>query len=173
VESIVRFTDAVRVCLRRKYADFSGRAGRAEYWWFVLFIVLATIALYAIAVVAVLSQVRLLEVAAELSIVVLWLGLLVPGVAVAVRRLHDLNTGMPGWYALLVLVPFGGFALLFMFMMEGGPDNKYGPPLEGSAYPRVGPAGGAVPAGWLTDPEDASRLRYWTGIAWTEHTHRP
>ncbi len=164
------FSQAVKVCLTQKYADFSGRAGRAEYWWFALFSGLVFGFFYVITVMAAINGVRPLAVVSGLAMVVVWFALLSPGLAVAVRRLHDLNTGMSGWFLLVSFIPFGGLALLIMFVMEGGPDNQYGPRLGGSYG--TAPAG-AHPAGWYADPSEPAQLRYWTGIAWSDQTHRP
>jgi len=109
------FADAVKSALSQ-YAGFTGRARRSEYWWFSLFFFLA------IVVVAILDGVLgtfpLLYALAAL-------GLLVPSVAVGVRRLHD--TGKSGLFYLLALVPFGGIALLVFFVMDSEPANQYGP----------------------------------------------
>src|ERR1700728_3065412 len=81
------FATAVRTCLR-KYATFSGVAIRPEYWWFVLFEFLGSIIIGFTGVVAL----RLI-----------WaLALLLPGLAVAVRRLHD--TGRSAWWILTGLL---------------------------------------------------------------------
>ena len=86
----------------QNYADFSGRARRTEYWMFTLFNALISIALYALAV-------------------------LVPSLAVLVRRLHD--TGRSGWWMLIALIPFLGGLILFVFtVMDSEPGrNDYGP----------------------------------------------
>jgi transcriptional regulator with XRE-family HTH domain len=83
------FVDAIRACLI-KYAEFEGRAGRAEYWWFVLFVTLVT----SIAVL----------VSEALGGIVLLL-LLIPLAAAGARRLHD--AGYSGWWQLFALAPFG------------------------------------------------------------------
>ena len=84
------FGDAVRVCLR-KYATFSGRASRPEYWWFVLFLFLVTGA--AAAVDGVIFGASA-DASAPLSTVI-GLTTLLPSLAAAFRRLHD--TGRLGW----------------------------------------------------------------------------
>ena len=90
----------------QKYADFSGRAPRAEYWWYVL----ATIVAY----VVLMMVERLLGLDAlvgpyGLLTFVLMLALLVPGLAVGIRRLHDTNRS--GWWMLLML-PYLLFTIL-------------------------------------------------------------
>ncbi len=109
------FPDAVRSVLTQ-YATFSGRARRAEYWWFALFSV----------VVVLVAAIIDVAIGFPLVQLVVSLGLIVPGLAVGVRRLHD--TDRSGWWLLLGLVPFGGIVLLVFYCLEGlrGP-NRYGP----------------------------------------------
>jgi uncharacterized membrane protein YhaH (DUF805 family) len=86
----------------KKYATFAGRARRKEYWWFVLFSILLT--WLALAADVAISGIDAL-IAGEGGIVqrIVSLALLVPSLAVAVRRLHD--TDRRGWWLLLPLVP--------------------------------------------------------------------
>ncbi len=114
------FMESIRTCFS-KYATFSGRARRSEYWWFVLMNMIVSSAL------ARLSQIgggsKLFEAMASL-----WsLGLLVPGIAVAVRRLHDV--GKSGWNYLWVLLPIVGWILLLVWAARPGMEgtNQYGP----------------------------------------------
>jgi uncharacterized membrane protein YhaH (DUF805 family) len=110
-------TQAIRSAFER-WCTFSGRAGGTEYWWFVLF---GTIA-FALAC--------LLDHAAFGRHAAFWttctLVLLVPYVALAVRRLHD--TDRSGWWMLLTFVPLGNLVLLIWFCAPStwGP-NRYGP----------------------------------------------
>ena len=99
-----------------KYADFSGRAPRAEYWWFFLAIIVAYIVLSIIeSIIGVNHMIG--GVYGPLT-VLLMLATLVPSLAVAVRRLHDTNRS--GWWLLLPLVPYCiGFALGGAAMMNG------------------------------------------------------
>ena len=102
----------------KKYAVFSGRACRAEYWMFTLFNLIITFALYGIE-----------SLAGGPGVVggVYVLALLIPGIAVSVRRLHDTNRS--GWWLLIGLVPLIGDIVLLVFMVQGSqPDeNQYGP----------------------------------------------
>lgn len=91
------FFGAIRVCLT-KYADFNGRATRAEFWWFALFVTLGTAAL------GYLSQ----ELASVFSV-----AMLLPLLAAGARRLHDI--GKSGWWELFLLVPVGGLVLMAIF----------------------------------------------------------
>lgn len=93
--------EAVRTCLTR-FADFHGTAGRAEYWWFLLFVVLV----FAIATV----------IHEKVYQVVAIVGLL-PLLAAGTRRLRD--TGQSGWWQLFFAVPFGFVVVLIMMAREG------------------------------------------------------
>ena len=109
------FAEAVSVCLN-KYVTFSGRARRSEYWWFVLLGGGANV----IAVIA--------DNVAGTSIfaIIAGFGLFLPGLAVAIRRLHDTNRS--GWWYLLVFVPFGAVALIVFCCQDSAPVvNAYGP----------------------------------------------
>ncbi|WP_420456165.1 DUF805 domain-containing protein [Rubrivirga sp.] len=111
--------------LRHHYADFDGRARRKEYWMFVL----VNLGIYiAIAVVAgVLSSIwEPLGWIAGLAYVAFALGVMVPSIAVGVRRLHD--TGKTGWLMLLGMIPLANLVLLYFMIVEGDPGpNEYGP----------------------------------------------
>lgn len=110
------FADAARVCLTAKYATFSGRARRAEYWWFSL--------LYVIAAGAVLG----ISLSIEAPLLgLLLLPLAVPMLSVSVRRLHD--TGRQGWRMFVALIPVAGPILYLVAMAAVGPPaaNQYGP----------------------------------------------
>jgi uncharacterized membrane protein YhaH (DUF805 family) len=110
------FTEAVRTCLVLKYATFSGRARRSEYWWFSVLYVVGTLLLAGTSVAA----------GAPLPNVLLLL-LIVPMLAVSVRRLHD--TGRSGWRMLITLIPLVG-PVLYLVGMTVDSDtgaNRYGP----------------------------------------------
>jgi uncharacterized membrane protein YhaH (DUF805 family) len=86
-----------------KYADFSGRAPRAELWWFVLALVIA----YVVAAIieSILGMRHMIAGMYGPLSCLLWLATIIPSIAVGVRRLHD--TGRPGWWVLLPLIPEG------------------------------------------------------------------
>jgi len=101
-----------------RWCTFGGRAGGTEYWWFVLFGLIA------------FGFASLLDHAALGRHGLLWatctLMLLMPYVAVAVRRLHD--TDRSGWWLLLVFVPLGNIVLLVWFCLPSSPGpNRFGP----------------------------------------------
>jgi uncharacterized membrane protein YhaH (DUF805 family) len=132
------FQDAVRTCLQQKYANFSGRARRSEYWYFQLLGVLANV-VWLIGFL-IFAQVGFLRVLWALVGIVALLGLIIPGIAVFVRRLHD--TDKSGWWWLLGFVPFGGLVLLVFSLLDSGPENRYGPSpkaVTGPAYPVMPP----------------------------------
>jgi uncharacterized membrane protein YhaH (DUF805 family) len=108
------------------YADFQGRSRRKEYWMFQLGIILMYIvaAILVGIVGAVLGETASSIVMLPLLLVVL--GIIVPSLAVTVRRLHDQDRS--GWWILINFVPFGGIVLLVFMFLEGtnGP-NQYGP----------------------------------------------
>ncbi|MDH6112409.1 uncharacterized membrane protein YhaH (DUF805 family) [Kitasatospora sp. MAP12-15] len=102
----------------KNYAGFSGRARRKEYWMFTLF---NTIAMVVAEIIdAVLGTTGIITGIYVLAV-------LLPMLAVAVRRLHD--TGRSGWWLLIGAIPFiGGIILLVFTVSDGQPsDNQYGP----------------------------------------------
>jgi len=108
--------------LTKKYATFTGRARRQEYWMFMLFYVLIYIGLFVIE-----------SIVGSFGILVLIfaLGMLVPSVAVTIRRLHD--TDRSGWWILIAFVPVVGGIVLLVFMCLDGSSgaNQYGPDPKG------------------------------------------
>ncbi|MGZ4969956.1 MAG: DUF805 domain-containing protein [Methylobacter sp.] len=103
----------------KKYAVFQGRAGRKEYWMFNLFNIIIAMAIGFVTglVEAVFGMGTILSNAAS---VIYSLGILVPGIAVSIRRMHDL--GRSGWWILFPVVN-----LIFMFFDSQPGDNEYGP----------------------------------------------
>ncbi|MDN4588910.1 DUF805 domain-containing protein [Xenophilus aerolatus] len=107
----MKFMDAVKTCFA-KYADFTGRASRSEYWWFVLFEVIVLI-------VAQLIHQYVYAIAA--------LGFLLPALAAGARRLHDIDKS--GWFLLLGLIPLVNFYLLFLLVQPSQSEsNRFGAP---------------------------------------------
>ncbi|MEG2338565.1 MAG: DUF805 domain-containing protein [Clostridium sp.] len=100
----------------KKYATFSGRARRKEYWFFALVTMLVAIPIAIIDVISGLSGI--------LS-AVYTLGMVIPSIAVTVRRLHDIN--LSGWWYLICFVPFGGIVMFIFTVMDSKDEgNKYG-----------------------------------------------
>jgi len=106
------------LCVRNKYADFKGRARRKEYWmYYLVYIILAFLVGFIdgfLGLYPILSS-------------IFSLALLIPSIAVAVRRLHD--TGKSGWWLLISLVPLlGALYLLYLMIKDSQPDtNAWGP----------------------------------------------
>jgi uncharacterized membrane protein YhaH (DUF805 family) len=112
----------------RKYAQFTGRARRSEYWLFFLFYVV-------IAVVAVLLDELALHGLPALQVLVS-LALLVPGLAVGFRRLHDIDRS--AWWMLIGFIPLIGAIVLLVFAVLPGTigPNRFGPdPKAGEPTP--------------------------------------
>lgn len=111
----------------RNYVTFEGRARRSEYWCFTLFNILAVLVLA-------LIDAALFKGHAILSNLYA-LAAFLPGLAVAVRRLHD--TGRSGWWYLIALIPLVGAIVLLVFFVtdsDAGP-NAYGPNPKGADQP--------------------------------------
>nr|DAT11593.1 MAG TPA: Protein of unknown function (DUF805) [Caudoviricetes sp.] len=118
-DSSMKFTESVKT-VYSKYATFSGRATRSEYWWFVLF-------LYATILCVVLLGVATGIDKPFLALIGIFVALsFIPIVALRVRRLHDI--GKSGWWIFLGFVPYIGEIILFIFSVMGSDgENEYGP----------------------------------------------
>ena len=118
-DSSMKFTESVKT-VYSKYATFSGRATRSEYWWFVLF-------LYATILCVVLLGVATGIDKPFLALIGIFVAIsFIPIVALRVRRLHDI--GKSGWWIFLGLVPYIGEIILFIFSVMGSDgENEYGP----------------------------------------------
>ena len=120
--------EAVKICVGKKYADFSTRASRKEFWSFALFYWFLCLAMFMISIlvdVVFEHSFQMFRLTVGVSVIIALL-LMVPTYAVCVRRLHD--TGRSGWWILLYFIPcIGAIALLIMLCRESDEDNKYGP----------------------------------------------
>lgn len=102
------FQESIRTCFQ-KYVVFDGRATRSEYWWFVLFTFLASLALGFVS---------------DLLSSLFSLAVLLPSLAVGARRLHDIDKS--AWWLLLWLVPIIGWIVLIVFaVMESKEPNRF------------------------------------------------
>ena len=120
----------------RRYADFSGRSQRKEYWMFALFQFIVAMVLLAIMFVGGMGSVNEMTGQAEPGtlfyigiglLVIFGLGTFIPSLAVSVRRFHDQDKS--GWFLLLQLIPYiGGIIVLVFMCLDGtrGP-NRFGP----------------------------------------------
>ena len=102
----------------KNYAGFSGRSSRAEYGYFMLGYFL---------IVVILATIENRTTQTNLLTGVVWLALLIPSLAVSVRRLHD--TGRSGWWLLISLVPLVRGIVLIAFTLQNSQpgNNRYGP----------------------------------------------
>lgn len=102
----------------KKYAVFNGRARRAEYWYFFLFNIIITIVLGIISAIIGDSK-GMLGIFYSLA-------LIIPGIAVGIRRLHDTNHS--GWWLFISLIPIVGIIWLIVLMAtdSNAGENKYG-----------------------------------------------
>jgi uncharacterized membrane protein YhaH (DUF805 family) len=107
----------------KKYADFTGRAPRAEYWWFVLLYFVGYVV--ASIVDSILGLNPMVLTYGPITMLFA-LAILIPSLAVGARRLHD--TYRSGWWLLIGLIPLiGAIVLLVFFVTEGTKgDNQYG-----------------------------------------------
>ncbi len=102
------FGESISTCFK-KYATFDGRATRSEYWWFFLFTFLVSVAL---------------SIASEALSGIFSLGVLLPSLAVGVRRLHDIDKS--GWFLLLWFIPVIGWIILIVWaIQEGKEPNRF------------------------------------------------
>ena len=103
----------------KNYAKFTGRARRKEYWMFLLFSIIISVVLTVID--GVVGTGGILGLVYSLAV-------LIPSIAVAVRRMHDIDKS--GWWLLIAFVPLIGIIVVIVFAcMAGTPgDNRFGPP---------------------------------------------
>lgn len=106
----------------KKFAQFDGRSRRAEYWYFVLFNLIISFGLTFIGNMVFGSG----STAASALSGIYSLGVLIPAIAVGIRRLHD--TGRSGWWLLIALIPLIGAIVLLVFMVQDSESgtNAYG-----------------------------------------------
>ncbi len=118
----MNFWVAVKTCLI-KYATFEGRATRSEYWYWVLFVIL-------LGSIALLLDMHVFKDANILTCYrIFHLAVFVPGIAVTVRRLHDV--GRSGWWLLLVPTIVGAFLVFYWELkLSDVKKNNFGPPSE-------------------------------------------
>jgi uncharacterized membrane protein YhaH (DUF805 family) len=102
-----------------KYATFSGRAVRSEYWFWVLFTVIVLIVLNII-------QFTVSAVGGSVLQLLFELATIIPSIAVAARRLHDIDRS--GWWQLLAFIPIVGFIILLVWYCQPGTPgaNRFG-----------------------------------------------
>ena len=106
----------------KKYATFAGRASRSEYWWWTLFTFLTYLVLGLLAFAVGTATSRdggrtpgLLAIPLIIVFAVFFLGIIVPTLALTVRRLHD--AGYSGLFALFLLIPYLGSLIIVIFAL--------------------------------------------------------
>ncbi|CAN5208132.1 DUF805 domain-containing protein [soil metagenome] len=116
----------------KNYAVFTGRARRSEYWFFVLFnVIFAVVACFADRMLGLTYHMDVQGTYTAMPYGYIYsaymLVVLIPGLAVAVRRLHDV--GKSGWFLLVVLIPIIGaiWLLVLLFTDSEAAENKWGP----------------------------------------------
>lgn len=142
------FSEAMNTVLRQKYATFQGRASRSEYWWYALGVSLVGLVLALIMMAGMDFETGEMSGIGYLGVGLLgifYLAVLIPTIAVMVRRFHDRD--MSGWWVLgfilLGAIPFVGLlasiAQLVIFCLKGtAGENRFGPdPLTGMGSPDV------------------------------------
>lgn len=120
------FGDAVRTCWK-KYGDFDGRAVRSEFWWWILFVTLLQVAASIVLTVflIVFQDAGFLQWLGVMIFMVVALAVILPSIAVSVRRLHDRD--LSGWWYLLGFVPLGSIVLFVWYVLPGTPGpNRFG-----------------------------------------------
>ena len=111
------FGEAVKLALTTNYCNFNGRSSRSEFWWYALFTFILS------------SIISLIFSGSTLQVVsgIINLALLLPGLGLAVRRLHDVNKS--GWWVLINLIPVVGWIIYIVWVVkESDPvPNQYCP----------------------------------------------
>lgn len=114
------------------YANFSGRASRPAYWWWFLFTwivsIVAQVIDNAVRPAGFNYEASATSVFVGIISIIVGLALLLPSIAVMIRRLHD--TDRSGWWWLIVIIPIIGWLILIFFLASPGTpgENRYGPP---------------------------------------------
>ena len=104
----------------RKYIVFAGRASRKEFWMFVLVNLIISL------IFSILTRIPILRVIFWIVFILFSLAVLLPGITLGIRRLHDIN--LSGWLMLLCLIPVVNVIFVFLLcVIEGNQyDNQYG-----------------------------------------------
>ncbi len=148
------FTDAIKSCFG-KYATFSGRAARSEYWWFVLFIILG-VAAAGIVDGVIFAGLQVGPIGGIFQLVTL-----LPLLAVGWRRMQD--TGRPGWMIFLPMIVSVAFIFLSVMGFASGPAPNYGSGAGESRFVVLGLLqliASALILWWLTRPSDPGPNTY-------------
>lgn len=108
----------------KKYAQFSGRSRRKEYWFFALFYIIIALV---VGFIDGAAGTMMAEGKIGILGMILTLAFFLPSLAVGIRRLHD--TGRSGWWTLIAFVPLIGIIVLIVFYVQDSQPgaNEYGP----------------------------------------------
>lgn len=108
---------------KNNYANFNGRARRKEYWMFTLFYIIAS---FVLSIVDSILGTMNMQIGIGLLGGLFALASFLPAIAVAARRLHDINKS--GWWQLIAIIPIIGWLVLFIFyIMDSNPgENSFG-----------------------------------------------
>jgi len=118
----------------KRYADFSGRSRRKEYWMFVLGVIIVAIVLSIVE--GALGMSGMVGGVYGPLTTLLILGTIIPSIACMVRRFHD--QGKSGWFAILAFIPIISLVVLVFMCLDGDTgSNEYGPDPKGGADPEV------------------------------------
>ena len=116
----MNMSQAVSTVLLKKYATFNGRAGLSEYWWFILFLTLGNLVFSGLdsylGTTAGFMYQGNIEIKTSLFNGIFSLLTFIPSIAVAARRLHDVNKS--GWWQLLMLTIIGIFPLVYWLLKK-------------------------------------------------------
>lgn len=120
------FGEAIKTCLKEKYASVKGRAPRSEYWFFYLFYMIV----YCVPVyigMGLAANGSGIGTAIMGIAYVIALALMVPTICVTARRLHDI--GKSGWMMLVAFIPLVGWIIMLIWLIKDSEpgDNQYGP----------------------------------------------
>lgn len=122
----MKLTQSVSSCFNN-YATFKNRASRSEFWYFYLFTIIVSFVLNIIAGIWIGSGSETIETLGIGFYAIFSLFVLLPALAVTVRRLHDVNRS--GWWLLIYFTIIGIFVLLYWLCKAGETfENNYGPP---------------------------------------------
>lgn len=118
------FKTAVESVLKKNFANFNGRARRSEFWYYYLFTFIVAIILNVVS--AVLGGIPVLGLLVSIVVWLIVVALIIPGIAVGFRRLHD--TGKSGLFILVNLIPaVGSIVYLVLCAQDSQPgENQYG-----------------------------------------------
>ena len=134
----MNFQNAIKTCIKKKYANFSGRASKSEFWFFLLFVLLGGVATTIIDIMMSSYSVSYFSFSNFFLTSYGWgpvnsiyqLLVILPSLAVSARRLHDTNRS--GWWYLLIFLPIVGVIILIIWWATKGEKkkNKFGNPIK-------------------------------------------